>query len=376
MPKIALVVNEPPPYRIPVFNRIAATPGVSLQVIFCCRREPNRQWDLPPIAFDAVYLRERITTVRGRYIHNNPDVLVALNRFRPDVVVGNGFNPTHLYAMAWCALRRRPYVPMTDGTLQSERALSGVHATIRRQVYRRARAFIAASQGGIALYESYGVPRNRCYLSCLCIDNARFGPAPGQPAAAWDFILSGRLEPGKRPDFALDVAARCASLLGRKTRLLLVGAGSMESGLRQQAARLADRVDVGFNGFAAQGELPALYRSARLFLFPTQADVWGVVANEACAAGLPVLVTPQAGVAGELVIDGCNGHVREADADVWAGLAAGLLADEERRQRYAQCSLQLVEAYRFELAAQGIVDACSAALDKRSRAYAAVRRPV
>ncbi len=376
MHKIALVVNEPPPYRIPVFNRIAATPGINLQVIFCCRREPNRHWDLPPIEFNAVYLHERVTTVRGRYIHNNPDVLVALNRFQPDVVVGNGFNPTHLYAMAWCALRRRPYVPMTDGTLRSEQVLSRLHSAIRRTVYRRARAFIAASEGGVALYGSYGIPRWRCHLSCLCIDNQRFRPVPGSAAPTRDFLFCGRLEPGKQPGFAIEVAALCARLLGRKTRMLLVGSGSLEQELRQLAERLASDVDVQFNGFAAQAELPALYQSARLFLFPTRADVWGVVANEACAAGLPVLVTPDAGVAGELVADGLNGYVRPADRHAWAVLAAGLLADDSLREAFAQQSLRMVEPYCFERAAQGVLDACAAALDPRSDTYTAVRRPV
>ncbi len=127
MLKIALVVNEPPPYRIPVFNLIARAPGIHLQVIFCCRREPNRLWDLPPVAFEHVFLKERIRTVNGRYIHNNPDVLLALSRFKPDVVLGNGFNPTHLYAFAWTRALRRAYVAMTDGTLQSEQSLSAFH---------------------------------------------------------------------------------------------------------------------------------------------------------------------------------------------------------------------------------------------------------
>lgn len=376
MPKIALVVNEPPPYRIPVFNYIAAMPEVQLQVIFCCRREPNRAWDLPAMAFDAVYLRERITTIDGRYIHNNPDVLLALGRFDPDVVVGNGFNPTHLYAVAWSVLRRRPYVPMTDGTLQSERALSRVHALIRQMVYRRGRAFIAASEGGIALYGRYGVPRARCHQSCLCIDNGRFRPGADAPEKSYDFIVCGRMEPGKRPDFALEVAARCAQILERRMRLLMVGSGSMEAGLRQQAAALAHLVEVNFHGFASQRDLPRLYQASRLFLFPTRADVWGVVANEACAAGLPVLVTPQAGVAGELVVDGQNGFVREADVETWSALAAGLLANDARREAFGQRSLLMVEPYRFEHAAQGIVDACTQALDRRPIDYAAVRRPV
>ena len=82
MPRLALVVNEPPPYRITVFNRLAALPGIDLRVIFCCRREPNRQWNLPRMEFDHVFLRERIRTVHGRYIHNNPDVLLALTSYK------------------------------------------------------------------------------------------------------------------------------------------------------------------------------------------------------------------------------------------------------------------------------------------------------
>ncbi len=362
MPKIALVVNEPPPYRIPVFNRIAAQPGVDLLVIFCCRREPNRQWDLPPIAFRHVFLRERITVVNGRYIHNNPDVLTALSSFAPDVVVGNGFNPTHLYAMAWCALRQRAYVPMTDGTLRSEQSLSRLHLAIRRIVYRYAPAFIAASRGGTALYRHYGVPADRCHLSCLCIDNERYRPPQPEPSKAHDFIFCARLEPGKNPAFAIDVAARCARKLGRRTRLLFVGSGSLESELRQIADAAHDEVDASFHGFATQAELPGLYQSARVFLFPTLADVWGVVANEACAAGLPVIVSPHAGVADELIIDGQNGFVRPLAPDDWADAATQLLADDTRRAAQGQRAMLMVAPYDFNRAAQGILDACTAAL--------------
>lgn len=102
--------------------------------------------------FEHEFLRERIYTVNGRYIHNNPDVIFALTRFDPDVVIGNGFNPTHLYAMLWTMLRRRAYVPMTDGSLQSEVGLSRIHRWLRQLAYARSPAFIAASQGGMELY--------------------------------------------------------------------------------------------------------------------------------------------------------------------------------------------------------------------------------
>lgn len=358
---LALVVNEPPPYRIPVFNRVAAHPGMRLHVIFCCRREPNREWDLPAIAFDHQFLRERITTVHGRYIHNNPDVLAALTRIRPDAVIGNGFNPTHLYAMAWCIALRRPYIPMTDGTLRSEQVLGPLHRRLRHWTYGRARAAIAASQGGLALLQSYGVPRPACFQSCLCVANERFRPPATAEEAYWDLLFCGRLEAAKRPSFALEVALQTARRLRRKTRLLFVGSGSQLASLQAQAAACANEVETAFHGFASQAELPRLYRSAKLFLFPTEADVWGVVANEACAAGLPVIVSPHAGVAGELIVDGSNGYVRELDVTAWANAATSLLSNERLRRAYGERSLLMVEPYRFEAAASGIVDACLAA---------------
>jgi glycosyltransferase involved in cell wall biosynthesis len=365
MPKIALVVNEPPPYRVPIFNRIAQVPGVTFQVIFCCRREPNRKWNLPPMQFDHVFLRERITTTAdGRYIHNNPDVIAALHRFSPDVIITNGFNPTHLYTFAYAMARGVAYVPMTDGTDLSERGLSKLHRLARRTVYSRSRAFIAASTGGDRLYHGYGIAPEKIFRSCLCTDNDAFLSAPQPPEKTFDFIFCGRMEEGKRPLFALEVAAEVAKKLNRKASILFVGSGSLEQQVRDAAASQADLVDAGFHGFATQQELPALYRSARMFLFPTAADVWGVVANEACAAGLPVLVSPHAGVAGELVRDGENGHVCELDVGLWTQHAARLLMQPDLRQAYAERSLALVSQYTFGHAAAGILDACRFALPR------------
>lgn len=361
MLRIAVVTNEPPPYRVPIFNRIAKMTGVRFQVIFCCRREPNRFWNLPPMEFDHVFLRERITTVKGRYIHNNPDVISAIKRFSPDVLVTDGFNPTYLYAFAYAWLKGIVHIPMTDGTFDSERSLSWIHRAIRRFIYARSANFISASDGGRQLYASYGIPADRCFKSCLCIDNSAFTPSSTDQEKPYDFIFCGRIEQVKNPLFALQVAEAVAERLKRKTRLLYVGSGSEEEAVRAAAAELSN-VEVDFHGFATQQELPALYRSAKIFLFPTLWDPWGVVANEACAAGLPVIVTPFAGAAGELVQDGKNGYVCEAELNQWTEHAVRLLSDPLLYRQFSERSLAIVSHYTFDQAANGLVNACRAAL--------------
>src|SRR5689334_12236252 len=64
VPKVTLVENIPTPYRVPVFNRVAADPRLDFTAIFCAEREPNRQWDLGPLSFRRVFLKERFTTTR------------------------------------------------------------------------------------------------------------------------------------------------------------------------------------------------------------------------------------------------------------------------------------------------------------------------
>ncbi len=363
MTKISIVTNEPPPYRIPVFQRIARTPGIDLRVIFCSRREPNRHWDLPPFEFGHEFLREHIRTVKeGRYIHNNPDVIPALRRFAPDVIVTDGFNPTQLYAFGYATLRGIAHVPFTDGTFQSEQSLSFVHRMVRRAVFARSAAFISASRGGQQLYESYGVAPQHCFRSWLCIDNDLYQHEIQRVEKRYDLIFCGRMVPDKGPLFALRVAIETARQLGRRVSILFVGDGSEQARLKEAAARHVALVDSVFHGFALQKELPRLYASARVFLFPTHADVWGVVANEACASGLPVLVTPYAGAAGVLIVHGENGYVCDFDAQHWAERAAGLLSDAALYESFSRRSLSLVREYSFDSAAAGLVDACRHAL--------------
>lgn len=362
--RIVLVTNHPPPFRIPIYNEVARTPGIELHAIFCSPREPNRQWDLPPMHFPHAFLKERFVQRGSNFIHNNPDVFRTLRRMQPDVIVTTGFNPTHLYAFAYALMRGIPHVPMTDGTDLSEKVLSSLHKTIRRLVYARSQAFIAASHGGLRLYENYGIASRRCFQSCLCADNDAFSPPTPLLAAekCYDLIFCGRIVQEKNPLFTLDVAAAAARRLGRRVSLLYVGTGEQDDDVRREAARQAEWVDVTFHGHASQQKLPELYASARIFMFPTVHDAWGVVANEASAAGLPTIVSPRAGVAGELVVDGENGFVCELDQATWTDRVVLLLTNHVLYQRFSRRSRDIVGNYTFKHAADGIIDACRLAV--------------
>lgn len=361
-----LVTNIPAPYRLPVYDLL---PKAEFSVIFCARREKNRQWQLPELSFQHEFLSERVTAASDgfNYRHNNPDVWSVLNRLRPRVVITTGFNPTHLYAFAWAKLRGASHISMTDGTTASEAGLSRKHRLLRRFVFSGTDAYIAASSGGRALYGSYGVDDESVFQSHLCADNMHFAAHASNTNRPYDVMFSGRFHEGKLPFFFVDV---CQSIKHRRgeCKALLIGDGPLKDQVLMQLSQAG--IDFEYPGFVQQGDLPYWYSRAKVFLFPTRLDSWGVVANEAMAAGTPVITSSTAGVAGALVIDGVTGFVLPPQADEWANLACQLIDQPDLWSAYSLAGQLNVAEYNYQAAADGILKACQYTLEKKRKTHA------
>lgn len=355
MIRIVLITNVPAPYRIPVFNIIAKDRRFNLTVVFCAERYPGSTWDYGKIECPHVFLRENFYKKPGEIIHNNFGVLRHLLRIKPDVVITSGFNPTMLYAYGYARLWGKKHIPLGDGTLMSESHLSSIHRLIRRTVFRGSAAFIGASDMALSLYESYGVDRNLLFKSPLSVENARFTRAHNQPKR-FDALFCARFIEWKNPLFVIEVAAALRKVLQREIFLVFAGKGPLENAMRKRLQELHYK-NFTFQGYVDQEALPELYGSARVLLFPSANDPWGVVVNEACAAGLPVITTPYAGVAGELVRDNENGFICAIDIPTWVDRLQRLLTNDGLYQSFSQKSVELVEKYNYEAAAQGIIAA-------------------
>lgn len=354
--RVALVTNIPAPYRIPVYNAIGPDTGVDLHVVFCSAREPNREWNLPPLRRPHVFLKESFLNVRGRYIHFNPDVIRCLRDIAPDVVITTGFNPTHLLAFLYALRHKCAHIPMTDGTVVSEKSLSWLHRLVRGWVYRRSGALVAAADAGLDIYRAYGGSEASLFRSALCVDNAAYAGHAGA-TKRFDLLFCGRIVAVKNPLFVLQVAQATSRRLGRRVSVCFVGSGALEEAVRTSAAAMSE-VELSLAGFATQEELPHRYAQCRILLLPSLWDPWGVVANEACAAGVPVIASPFAGASGELVRDGVTGFVRALDVDAWAEAAARLLRDETLYGRMSRTASEVVSSeYSFDGAARGLLAA-------------------
>ncbi|WP_191237316.1 glycosyltransferase family 4 protein [Cobetia marina] len=352
--KVALITNMPVPYRIPVYSKVT---NVSLKVFFCTDKETNRKWILKNLDFEHEFLKKSFKGNKDGYnfTHNNPDIWSKLNSYNPDTVITTGFNPTHLYAFVWTLLKRKKHICMTDGTIYTESSLSFVHKIIRKFVFRYTSAFIAASESGISLYKSYGICKDKIFKSELCIDNYIYNRLSNSINRQYDVCFSGQIQDRKSPLFFASVCNEIMNIRGSCTALIL-GDGPLKDELLTQLEK--DNISYHYPGFVQQEKLPSYYSDTKLLLFPTTLDAWGVVVNEAMAAGTPVITTNFSGAANEVVINNHTGYVLDLSVHDWASSAVSILDDRKKWMSLSNECKKKISSYNYNSAANGIEHAC------------------
>jgi glycosyltransferase involved in cell wall biosynthesis len=124
----------------------------------------------------------------------------------------------------------------------------------------------------------------------------------------------------------LDMVAEVATLVPEVPwRVLIVGAGPLESRILR-ARRALDIVDrVQLTGQLTRNEVREVYRRADVYVAPSFRESFGIAPLEARSAGLAVVAMRSGGV-GEFVRHGVEGLLCDDDADMVRALA--LLAAE------------------------------------------------
>lgn len=130
---------------------------------------------------------------------------------------------------------------------------------------------------------------------------------------------------------------RLIRALAHAPQVRLVLAGNDEEGYRQVLEPLARAHGVAtrlvFAGPVAGADKLALLKGAQFLVLPSYSENFGNVVLEAMAAGRPVVVTPEVGVA-ELVREAGVGLVVDGAAASLGGAMARLAADLELRQSF------------------------------------------
>jgi glycosyltransferase involved in cell wall biosynthesis len=345
---VLIITNIPSPYRVLQFNRLAKIFPGNLCVIYYQVTEPNRNWNIPKLEHRAVFLKHTIFSG----INFHPDIYRYLKKERPNIIIASGFTPTVLFTFIYTKLTNKKFIVFTDSWIHSVNKLKVFHKLIRKFIIPRANASICVGTKGKEFLTCYGAKEDLIFISPLAIDNVYYlkyyKPLKKRE---FDIIFSGQFIDTKMPFFAIEVLK---GLKEKKSDLnfLLIGSGPLEQEIITRLER--SNIKYSYPGFIQQEDLPKYYANAKVLIFPTLDDPWGVVANEACAAGTPVITCENAGAANDLVIHNFNGLVLPLSVNEWIENILRLFSDSELYNTFSKNSLERIKLYSVENAANGI----------------------
>jgi glycosyltransferase involved in cell wall biosynthesis len=362
--RLAFVLPEPTPYRNPMLDRLADRPEVELTALYAGASVQRRDWSLE-LRHRAVVLEGRRAPGAKRVLrHDYPlslGVFAALREAQPEVVVVSGWSTfASQAAIAWCRSHGMPYVLLVESNDRDARPgwRRAVKGTLVPSLVRGAAHVLVVGKLAQESMLARGADPEQIDVFADTIDVAALGRQVDELARRREEL---RAEAGlDRDDVAVLSVARLAAEKGLDTlvraaaeagdqRLVVVLAGSgperdrLVELARREAVRLVVLPHLEWERIAER------YVIADVFALLSTHEPWGVVVNEAAAAGLPLLLSDRVGAAHDLLGDGRNGILVPAgDHTAAAEALRTLAADTGRRREMGSASRELVADWGYE----------------------------
>ena len=222
-------------------------------------------------------------------------------------------------------------------------------------LFRMPAMFTPAGTPQAEYIRSFGVPASRIRIAQLAVDvqdiqkvlrmpgrlaavRARLGLSPDCVA----ILYVGRLEPHKGIDDMMEAFTELVRAVPQ-VRLLIAGEGTLRDRIIHAVVATPS---VRYLGRLMGDDLWEAYAAADICIVPSRFEPWGLVVNEAMAAGLPVIVTDCVGSAPDLVRDGSTGIVVPTASPVdFTRAMAKLSMQPELRQSMGRLASEAIAAW-------------------------------
>jgi len=244
--------------------------------------------------------------------------LKALERIQPDVVIAPSTPfPSGMASVKYCLDHDKLCVMMDDAWEYSDKRGFIVRA-MKKIIHQNIDAAFIPALSHASYYLSMGFPPDRIFYGVDVVDNDFYSAgaetARGQADVLRDalnlpskyFIFVGRFIARKGIALLLEAYRRYAQTAQHDAwGLVLVGEGDER---HQHEEAMHEYPEVKFVGSQFGEQLCRYYGLASAFILPSAVETWGLVANEAMASQLPVIISKGCGAGRALVEEGKNGR--------------------------------------------------------------------
>jgi glycosyltransferase involved in cell wall biosynthesis len=299
----------------------------------------------------------------------------------PDVVVSGAIAfPSGAAAVRWTYLNRKPLVVFDDARLEDIRRSFAVNF-IKKVIYKNADAIFCPAPSHLSTYKYFNFKDDQVFYGVDTIDNNWYKKTVGEMRQevksckvpqGKTLLAIGRQVP-KKNWIALAKAfvtyKRIFPLSDLK--ILFIGDGpdhEMLCAIEEQHPKAG----ITLKTFLQPIEICSYLAEATGLILPSlYGETWGLVVNEAMAAGLPVLVSERCGCADTLVHDSMNGWKFNpmSNPEMVKVLRKFDDLDPEQLKEMGENSQKIISQWGLDRFCSGLWDAIVCARNNREKKY-------
>ncbi len=340
--KVAFVSVVPSPYQRDFFRALAAREELDLNVFYLEKAAPDSPWPEKGLArYEKVLPGGWLSAGTARIHFNLPPALGEC-----DFVVLNTLMSATAQWLMRVTLRRQRWI------FWGERLNRGnsLHRFAASPLHRAAGIVGIGSWAADDYARRFPEPGhfNEPYS---CDLGAYFAISrPRSRSDEFVFLFCGQMIERKGVDILLRAFDRVVRDFP-SARLDLVGREAEVEGLLQTVPA-STRERICYRGFQPPEALPDFFAMADAFVLPSRYDGWGVVVNQALAAGLPVICSDSVGAGVDFVKEGINGlKVESSNESALADAMRALAGDPIRAAAWGDRSRELADWLKPERSA-------------------------
>jgi glycosyltransferase involved in cell wall biosynthesis len=299
---------------------------------------------------------------KGFWSRHAPGLIAELEKLAPEWLLVYGYaSRMNWVAVHWAKRHGVKVAYMSDSNIHDprRRLIQPLKKLLLGYFFGRLDAFLSTSEANAEYLQAFGVGSQRIHRLPFSIDIQRFAAGAPVPGADrhYDFVWAGKFMAIKRPQDFIAALPGVASAAGRPIRACMVGDGSLRSSLEEQAATLPPDCQLDFPGFVNQAGMPEVLHRGHTLVLSSEQEAYGLIATEAAAAGLALIVADRVGCVGPSVLarEGVNALTYRA-GDV-VGLAAAMqkmVGDPALRVRMQRASVDIASLHDLDHAAAAI----------------------
>jgi glycosyltransferase involved in cell wall biosynthesis len=288
---------------------------------------------------------------------------LLLNDINPDVIAVVGYSqPGMLYTLLWGIWNRKPIILLTDSKENDELRIWWKEK-LKSLIIKQYKAALVAGETHKQYLTKLGMPSETIFLGYDVVDNQTFHPNNichfPRPLKRPYFLAINRFVSKKNLPLLISTYAEYFQIRGYLAwDLVLSGDGELRPQIEQQIYELGLQKFIHLPGFLQQEELLPYFAHASCFIHASTQEQWGLVVNEAMAAGLPVIVSNRCGCFEDLVIQGVNGFGFDpTNQQELTDLMLKMSSGKVDLAVMGEASLKHIQKYSPDYFAQGLMKA-------------------